>query len=399
MNIFSIFNLLRMIYGGGKPDILKIQKMGLLAVKIAQVHALRIDFLNEETCLELSKLYRANIPIKTEEILKYVDRSKFAWVDEAPIATASVGQVYRARLFSGEDVVIKVIKADFKRQFEKDVAALKKIFRVVIFFFPILERVFDPIGIIEHIEEYTLRELDLKNEIKGHELLCDIYERNRKQFDLSHLKFPKIYKELSSEMVMVSEYIPGNTFDAILDGAMDYSELLQLFKIHGFFMFVIGTFHGDIHPGNLMLFEDKIYFIDTGAIGLVSAKLRNGLLKYFEALSAYDYDLCAVRLNEMAETGIMGKAFEKFVFNFKKLYSDFTDKSVGEVSLTKKMMETIKLGVHSGMSFEKGMFSIIKSLMFLDGMVLRCNPQAHLLEDMGKFLKEFHETVNSSLGQ
>jgi ubiquinone biosynthesis protein len=71
------------------------------------------------------------------------------------------------------------------------------------------------------------------------------------------------------------------------------------------------------------------------------------------------------------------------------LYSDFKGKSVKEVSLTKKMMETIKLGVNSGMGFEKGMFSIIKSLMFLDGMVLRCNPNAVLLEDMRQFVSEF----------
>lgn len=52
------------------------------------------------------------------------------------------------------------------------------------------------------------------------------------------------------------------------------------------------------------------------------------------------------------------------------------------------MMETIKLGVNSGMRFEKGIFPIIKSLMYLDGMVLRCNPQAILLKDMRKYIDE-----------
>lgn len=398
MNILSFLNLLRMIYGGKKPDIVKIQKMGLLAVKIAQVHALRIDFLSEATCLELSKLYRANIPIKTEDALKDIDRSKFSWIDEKPLATASVGQVYRARLVSGEEVVIKVIKSDFKKRFEKDVASLKRFFKIIIFFYPKLAKVFDPIGIIEHIEDYTLRELNLKNEIEGHELLYNIYKKNSSLYDLSDMKFPKIYREISSESVMVSEFIPGKTFDEILDRDMDYSRLLMLFKIHGFFMFTIGTFHGDIHPGNLMFYNEKIYFIDTGAIGHVSEKLSKGLLNFFNALCVYDYEGCALRLNEMAETGIAGQAFEKFSDKFKILYSDFREKSVGEVSLTKKMMETIKLGVNSGMSFEKGMFSIIKSLMFLDGMVLRCNPQARLMEDMREFLQEFKAAFPSTQG-
>jgi len=389
MNMISFLKLIYMIYGNKKPDVEKIQKMGLLAVKIGQVHALRIDFLNEETCVELSKLYRANIPIKSEEALKKIDRTRFSWINEKPIASASVGQVYNARLLTGEEVVIKIIKSDFKNKFEKDVAAVKRFFRFAIFFYPKLARVFDPIGIIEHIEDYTLRELNLLNEIEGHKILKEIYEKNKGIYDLSSLKFPKIYKELSSENVMVSEYISGKTFDEILDNGMEYSELLLLFKIHGFFMFNIGTFHGDIHPGNLMLEGDKIYFIDTGAIGHVGKRLSSGLLNFFEALSVYDYNLCAKRLNEMAEIGISGRKYEKFKANFNILYSDFKGKSVKEISLTKKMMETIKLGVNSGMGFEKGMFSIIKSLMFLDGMVLRCNPNAVLMEDMRKFVSEF----------
>jgi len=395
MNVFSFLRLIRMIYGNKKPDVEKIQNMGLLAVKIGQVHALRIDFLNEETCIELSKLYRANIPIKAEEVLKHIDRTKFSWIDETPIASASVGQVYRAKLAAGEDVVVKVVKSNFRRIFEQDVATVRRFFKVVIFFYPKLARVFDPIGILEHIEEYTLRELDLLNEIEGHEILREIYEKNKSTYDLSSLGFPKIYRELSSERVMVSEYIPGRTFDEILDNEMAYSDLLLLFKIHGFYMFNIGTFHGDIHPGNLMLDGGRIYFVDTGAIGHVSKRLGSGLLDFFDALSVYDYDLCAQRLNEMAERGISGKRLEKFRVKFHELYSDFKGKSVKEVSLTRKMMETIKLGVHSGMAFEKGMFSIIKSLMFLDGMVLRCNPGAVLLEDMRQFVGEFRNQPQS----
>ena len=389
MNVFSFLNLIRMIYGKKKPDVRKIQNMGLLAVKIGQVHALRIDLLNPETCFELSKLYRANVPIAAEQVLRNVDRSKFSWIDETPLASASVGQVYRARLRTGEEVVVKVVKSDFRAIFARDVSTVKRLLRFVIFFYPKLERVFDPIGILEHIEEYTLRELNLLNEIEGHEILREIYESHKGAYDLSSLRFPRIYRELSSDQVMVSEFIPGKSFDEILDQEIHYADLLLLFKIHGFYMFNVGTFHGDIHPGNLMLHDGRIYFVDTGAIGHVSDRLSTGLLNFFEALSVYDYDLCAARLNEMAEQGISGKDFEKFRAKFNSLYSDFKGKSVSEVSLTRKMMETIKLGVHSGMAFEKGMFSIIKSLMFLDGMVLRCRPKAVLLEDMRQFLDEF----------
>ena len=68
-------------------------------------------------------------------------------------------------------------------------------------------------------------------------------------------------------------------------------------------------------------------------------------------------------------------------------------KTVIEASLTKKMMETIKLAVNSGMSFDEGMFPIIRSLMYMDGMVLKCNPDALLLKDMRPFIDGFKKNI------
>lgn len=75
----------------------------------------------------------------------------------------------------------------------------------------------------------------------------------------------------------------------------------------------------------------------------------------------------------------------KIYKKFKVLYRDFKNSTVSQVSLTKRMMETIKLAINSGMEFEEGMFHIIKSLMYLDGMVLKCNPDVNLMDDIREF--------------
>ncbi len=90
---------------------------------------------------------------------------------------------------------------------------------------------------------------------------------------------------------------------------------------------------------------------------------------------------------------LAGPAFDAFKGHLLELYADFTGTTVAQVSLTRKMMQTIKLGVHSGMTFEKGIFAIIRSLMYLDGMVLRCKPDAVLLRDMRRFTSEFEKMV------
>ena len=198
---------------------------------------------------------------------------------------------------------------------------------------------------------------------------------------------------------MVTEFVEGETFDELLTkGALSCEDLLELFRIHGFFIFCIGTFHGDIHPGNIIRMPDgRFAFIDTGAISRVGATMRQGLFNFFDALSVYDYPACAHALNSMADKRIEGAAYERFEKQFLALYNDFTDANVSQVSLTRRMMETIKLGVNSGMVFERGMYPIIKSLMYLDGMVLRCNPQAVLVRDMRRFIDEFKNVIKETV--
>lgn len=403
MNQLQLIQLFYHIFRQTPLDVSWIEQRGLLAVKIGQTFALRIDFLDAERCNALTRLYRSTTsipPEDTERLLKAsVDSAwfnAFADIDYTPLASASVGQVITGTLTNGKKVVIKIVKHQFKDDFSHDVATAKRLLRTAIRLYPKLERVADPIGIIEHIEEYTLNELNLLHEISGHDTLRTLYEKSKDVFDLSHLRFPHIYRKLSNERVMVSEHVAGKTIDERLSqGSFTYQEMLELFHIHGFYLFGIGTFHGDIHPGNIIVEDGNYTFIDTGAISHVGDRIRLGLFYFFDKLSQFDYEGSAYYLNQMAEQRIEGKRFYQFEKDFLKLYEDFTNSTVSQVSLTQKMMYTIKLGVNSGMAFEKGMYGIIKSMMYLDGMVLRCNPHAVLMRDMRPFIQEFAPHINA----
>ena len=208
------------------------------------------------------------------------------------------------------------------------------------------------------------------------------------RYDLSRLRFPKYYPEMSGESVLVSEWIDGVTFDEKLDqGTLEYETLVDFFKIHGFYLFGMGVYHGDIHPGNLMLDrQQQIVLIDNGAISRVGDATRIGLLDFFEALANDDFTESAQRLRAMSHTALDEAKYRKFVTAFLALYRDFSGKSVGELSLTRQMMLTIRMAVEHGMTFGDDMFGIIKGLMYLDGMTLRCHPQANLMMDIRGFV-------------
>jgi ubiquinone biosynthesis protein len=403
MNWIQFGRLIHSIYSrnGRLPDLEWIESLGLLAVKLGQMHALRIDFLEREKCEYLARLYRRNRALPADDFLDLLDVSaragfldRFEEIEPRALASASVGQVHRARLKTGETVVIKAVKRAARDEFIADVASLKRLFRLAAIAYPKLRRVGDPVGILDDIAEYTLSELDLQHEVAGQRTLRAIYNQHRDTLDLSRLTFAQVYEPLCNENVMVSEFIPGRSFDELLEvGKLDYNTLLELFHIHGFCMFCVGTFHGDLHPGNVLLSGDKLCFIDTGYIGRVGPKIRHGLFEFFAALSEYDYPRCVGALNRMSDRKVNGAALQAFAAKFYELYANFQNSTVSEVSLTRQMMQTIKLAVHSGMTFEKGMFAIIRSLMYLDGMVLRCNPDAVLLRDMRRFIGEFEGRV------
>ena len=164
--------------------------------------------------------------------------ARFDSIEDNALASASVGQVHRARLKGGDEVIIKLIKADCKKQFVRDVRSIKRLFQLAIMFYPKLQKVADPVGILENIEDYTLTELNLLNEIKGQEILKNIYLENRERFDLSHLKFAELYRDLSNENVLVAEFIEGKTFDELLEtgqhalrsviGTLSHSRILHV---------------------------------------------------------------------------------------------------------------------------------------------------------------------------
>ena len=390
MNSLGFLGLVSSFYMKTLPDLKKIQNKGLLAVKIAQHYALRVDFLSEEMCTHLSKLYTHSFPAREQtlsDIIKdrsFLDEHFSSW-DERPFSSASVGQVHRGVLKTGERVAIKVIRENFEKPFLKDLKNIEDAISMIGKVWPKFNKIFNPIGILENIKRYTLEELDLTHESRDMDKLKTIQLEYSKSFDLDTLDFPKVYS-MSNSKIMVSDLLEGETFDMLLDnGDLKYETLIELFRLHSFYIFKVGTFHGDLHPGNIFLSDDKIYLIDCAGLSIISKRLQKGLFWFFYYLSRYDFENAAKYLNIMSLNSLTEVPYNNFLKKFNYLYRDFKGASVTEVSLTKRMMETIKLGINSGMDFGDDMFPVIKSLMYLDGMVMKCNPNAVLMEDVRDF--------------
>ena len=179
--------------------------------------------------------------------------------------------------------------------------------------------------------------------------------------------------------------------DGIEAGSLSWSILLELFRIHGAYLFGIGTFHGDLHPGNCIIDEDgKFVFIDNGAICHAPKHVNKSLFTFFRHLSDHDFEQAFTALLGLSEKELHQKDTTAYMSQMARIYHDFEMKTVGEQSLTQIMMKTVRCAVEkAGAEFGEEAFPIIRALMYLDGLVIRTHPQVRLISSMGPYLDEF----------
>ena len=403
MKLGTFLRFFRQLKGKKPVDIDAIQSMGLLAVKLGQIFALRPDLIEPERCIELQQLYSRAATIPEEDSQQLLDRfapegfmDHFESIEMRPFAAASIGQIHRAVMTDGTKVVVKIIKSDFEASFKRDVQRMKRWIRMGLFFNPRLRKVGNPIGLLAHIEDYTLRELNLLNEIDGRNQLIAQAEAIEHHFPMPKLKFPKVWEHLSNQHILVMEEITHPTLEDHLEaGTLTWPDMLDLFRIHGAFMFGIGTFHGNLHPGNAMMDgEGNFVFIDTGAICNAPEHVRNALFGFFYFLARGELKNAFDAMLTMAAVQPTGATLQTYYDSMNELYDGFVGTSVSEVSLTEQMMKTVKAAVLAGCAFGEEAFPIIRSLMYMDGMVLKGHPSVDLISSMGPYLDEFSVLID-----
>ena len=403
MRVITFIRFMRQILKSSPADLDWIQSQGLLAVKLAQIFALRSDLIPVEKCRQLQQLYQHAASIPSEDVFRNIEQrapegfmDAFREIDEIPLAAASVGQVHRATLKTGQEVVIKVIKSQNEKTFRRDVNRMRRWLRVFLLFMPKLRKVGNPVALLNHVADYTTRELDLRNEIKGADELLRIKEEVSDEFPMELLRFPRYYHELSNKDVLVSEFVRGDSLeDGIESGSLSWATLLELFRIHGAYLFGIGTFHGDLHPGNCIIDEEgKFVFIDNGAICHAPKHVNKSLFTFFRYLSDHDFEKAFRALLDISEKQLPHKDAVEYMSQMAIIYHDFEMKTVGEQSLTQIMMKTVRCAVEkAGAEFGEEAFPIIRALMYLDGLVIRTHPQVRLISSMGPYLDEFERAL------
>ncbi len=280
-----------------------IEALGPTFIKLGQVLASRADLLAPQWTEELGKLHDKVAPLPWEVIRPQLEADLgappaeiFSEFDTNPIASASIAQVYRARLETGEEVIVKVRRPGLQKIIEADLRLLSHASRIVETEWPEMAR-YRPTEQMRHIANGLREELDLANEGRNCEMLAALFT------DRDDVVFPKVYWEYTSERVLVQEFIhgiPPTDTRRLEEAGLDRKVLAQR-GVDAFLQMALieGQFHADPHPGNLLAMPgNRIAFIDFGIVGRLSQRRRSQLLVLIGAMLQEDADgLMAVLLD------------------------------------------------------------------------------------------------------
>lgn len=393
-------NLLKLLFAFNKnkfPKMKKIQKMGILGVRIIQFYSTRIDILSEENCYFLMNIHSAAVTVEPKRMLTLVRRESsplplFEFFDNEPYRCNFVSQVYTGTLKNGEDVVIKFRDLKGKAILLRQLERLKKSAKIISFFFPKLSEKYDLKNIVDEIRRVSLEKLDLIAEMETTKYLDDIRKEYSEKYELCNLKFSKFYSEYSTDEYIISHYHHTESAKELLkEIKMKYKNVINIIKYHFFYMFIIGKFHSEAHQGNILIGDTgEVFFIDCNSLSEIGDDFRKNffyfLLKLGEGKTeeAFEFFLKLSSTEASENTKII--LYDKFRLNFSRIL----DKSLGTINLSKKIMAIFKLAMGYGMEFSTDLYRILKAIIRLERIAADTNHTSIFINDL-KFVLKIYE--------
>ncbi|HAX88534.1 MAG TPA: hypothetical protein DCY91_20270 [Cyanobacteria bacterium UBA11370] len=375
--------------------------LGPTFIKIGQSLSTRADLLPLEYVQGLSQLQDRVPEFSAAEAIAVIEselgqsiHALYRDFDPYPLASASLGQVHKARLHTGEDVVVKVQRAGIEKLFNLDFEVLHQLVRFANRYLPRIKK-YELEAIYQEFFELLYQEIDYIHEGKN-------ADRFRQNFsDHPRIIVPKVYWRYTTKKVLTLEYLPGIKIDdrqTMEACGINTNEVIQL-GICCYLKQLLedGFFQSDPHPGNMAVTQDgNIIFYDFGTMAEVKSIAKDQMIKTFFAVLKKDTDevvstLTYMGLIEPVSDMMPVKRLVAFILE------KFREKPIDIQAFEQLSSEIYLMFEQQPFRLPAQMTFILKSLTTLDGIARALNPEYNLLAASQPFVKNL--TVSRGRGQ
>jgi ubiquinone biosynthesis protein len=308
----------------------------------------------------------------------------FSFFNIIPLAAASIAQVHRAQLKTGEKVVVKIRRPRIAELVNIDIDALMLLALLAERHLPNSE-IYDPVGLVREFARIIRREMDFSRE--GHTI-----EKFAANFAGDPtLYFPAVYWSHTSKAVLTMEFIEGHKVSDLegLDQAGLDCKLIAQRGADAFLKMVLthGFFHGDPHPGNLFIMPDNVIcLLDYGMVGRLDEQLRNYLLDILMAIIKRDVDevisllLQSGDITDSLNTRTLRRDLSDFIDSYYEI-------PLKEIEVGKMFLEFIDIATTHQIKFQADLMLLSKALMTVEGMGRNLDPSFDMAEHLRPFIE------------
>ncbi len=367
-----------------------MEELGPTFIKLGQLLSTRPDVLPKEYIEEFRKLQDEVPAVSLEEITAQVQRELgypvkelFAEFSTDPIAAASIAQVHRGRLKSGEAVVFKIRRPGIVKIIETDIDVLMGLAYLIEQHIPTFA-IYEPVELVKEFRRSIMRELNFTREGRTVDRFAANFADNPTVY------FPKIFWDHSGEIVLTMEYVAGikiSNFDQLTAEGYDLKEIAR----RGADVFLkqvldYGLFHGDPHPGNVFILPDQVIcMLDYGIVGRLGQDLKDQLIDLLQALLNRDVDQIISQLlysGELTDTADL-KNLRRDLHDF---IEDYYDIVLQDIKVGKLLSDFIEILTHHRIHFPADFMLLAKALVIMEGVGRQLDPNFNMISHMRPYV-------------
>jgi ubiquinone biosynthesis protein len=364
-----------------------LEELGPTFAKLGQVLSTRADLLSPDLIAELEKLQDRVAPLTEAEVVEVMEQELrvpwedvFASIESEPLAAGTIGQVHRATLENGADVVVKVQRPRAQEEILRDLG-LFELFAEKAFQRERLRGAIDIPALVEHLSESLRRELDFLQEAANVERMRDAlapYDR---------LDVPHLYRELSTSRLLVLEYVEGAPILEAPESDARREAARQLLEAFSRQILIDGFFHADPHPGNLIWSGDAIYLLDLGMVGELGPELREILILLMLAFARDDPQFLAEAMLLLAgEERRADLDLESLEHDFAQFIERFRIGSLHDIQIGPMLDGLLRIASRHGIRLPASLALSGKAFGQMQLAVTKLDPTLDPFRIIGRFL-------------
>ena len=359
-----------------------IEDLGPTFIKLGQIMSMHSDILPKRYCDELMKLRSEVTPMPFEEVIEVIEESYgrswkrvFSEIDPIPQGSASIAQVHRAVLRTGEEVVVKVQRKGIYETMARDIALLHKAVKLLP---PVsIKGMADLDLVLDEMWSVTRDEMNFLTEASNME------EFARRNKDVNYVGTPILYQQFTTVHVLVMEYIDGCGIDdkeALLENGYDLREIgTKLVDNYIKQVMDDGFFHADPHSGNVKIREGKIIWIDMGMMGRLTEHDREVIGKAVQGIALNDVGMilnAVLAIGEFKEKPDQKQLYE----GISALLTKYGNTGIGNINVAEVMSDLMDVMKDNKIKMPHGLTMLARGLTHMEGVLADIAPDINMVE-------------------